>query len=169
MGTKISFCARTAAMLPNIPRPGTGVWSCVWSAAANIAVAVCVRELRGCLCNSRHRQKNKGAKIPLLLMGLNSPNEVRPGQGRQVIYFAVLYRKKNCLAGAAFTLDHSRNKKSLGSGAWKALHLPCSRALGGESGMTRAKPLVLQKGSLPGGPKQIKRAFCLIWFGERSE
>lgn len=157
-------------MSRSIPRPGTGVWSCVWSVAANIAAAVCVRELRGCLCNSRNGQKNKGVKIPPLLTGLNNPSEVSPGQGRQVIYFAVLYRKKNCLTGGAFTLDHTGNKKSLGSGAWKALHLPCSRALGGESGDDKGQsPLVLQKGSLPVGPKQIKRAFCLIWFGERSE
>lgn len=144
-------------MSRSIPRPGTGVLSCVQSVAASIAVAVCVRELRGCRCNSRRRrrQKNKGMKVPPLLTGLNSPNEASPGQGRQVIILSAS-PQKNYLAGAAFTLDQVRNKKASGSGAWKALYLPCSRALGGESGDYKGQgPLVLQKGSLPEGPKQI--------------
>lgn len=142
-------------MSRSIPRPGTEVLSCVQSVAASIAVAVCVRELRGYRCNSRRKQKNKGTKFPPLLTGLNSPNEASPGQGRQVIILNAS-PQKNYLAGAAFTLDQVRNKKASGSGAWKALHLPCSRALGGESGDYKGQsPLVLQKGSLPEGPKQI--------------
>lgn len=52
-------------------------------------------------------------------------------------------------ARAKRTLERTPYKTSLRTGAGETLHLPSSRALGGKSGMTRAKPLVLKRKPLP--------------------
>ena len=77
---------------------------------------------------------------------------IKAGQGRvyRLIGEALhLADKRN--APAQRTLEQSPTQPSLRTGAGETLHLPSSRALGGKSGMTRAKPLVLilREGSLP--------------------
>ena len=68
-------------------------------------------------------------------------------------------------ARAKRTLERPPDKQAL-AGELGQLFRPSSRALGGESGITRAEPLVLRKGSLPEGPRQTR---FTVWLGERSE